>query len=376
MGVGDAAMDPHVRDPVGVVDVAEGASQHRLREVEAPATVGGQGGVEGLEAPLRVEPHPPLRVEAMTLARHRHVLCTGQPYPDRPTCERGAEGGHGGIPVGLHLLAAEAATHPQALHRHRVSRHAQHLGDDHLGLRRVLRARLDEDLPGLVDVHEGAVRLEVEVLLSSHLGLTAEHVGGPLETGSHVAALDRRLAALERPGGDGFAQADDGGQRLVVDLHGGCAEAGSLQALAEDPADGVAGIHHLVREERLVALDAGIVDAGHVGRREHTDHPRDVVCRCDPQVGDPGVGVRRLHRVRVEDQGGPPDQVVGVQGRAGDVQCGALVREGPSGRSVLRALRQAAHVAPPDRPAAGSRTSRPPRSTARRRRALRIIAAR
>ncbi len=68
--------------------------------------------------PVVVEPDPPARVEAMTLAGHRHVLLAGQPQAHRATRERGTEGGHCGESVRLHLLAAEAAAHPQALHRH------------------------------------------------------------------------------------------------------------------------------------------------------------------------------------------------------------------------------------------------------------------
>ena len=52
----------------------------------------------------------------------------------------------------------------------------EHVGDDLLGLRRVLGAGLDEDLAALVDVGQRGVRLQVEVLLAAELELAGEPV--------------------------------------------------------------------------------------------------------------------------------------------------------------------------------------------------------
>ena len=68
----------------------------------------------------------------------------------------GAQRGNGGEAVGLHLLAAEAAAHPQALHGHAVAGDTEHVGHDLLRLARVLRAALHEDLAALVDEGERA----------------------------------------------------------------------------------------------------------------------------------------------------------------------------------------------------------------------------
>ena len=76
----------------------------------------------------------------------------GQPDPDRPAGQGGAERGDRREPVRLHLLAAEAAAHPQALHGDAVAGDAEHVRDDLLGLGRVLGAGLDEDLAALVDI--------------------------------------------------------------------------------------------------------------------------------------------------------------------------------------------------------------------------------
>ena len=98
-----------------------------------------------------VEADPPLGVEAVPLAGHRHVLGAVQPQPDRAAGEGRAERGDRGEAVRLHLLAAEPAAHPQALHGDVVAGEPEHVGDDLLRLGRVLGAALHEDLAALVD---------------------------------------------------------------------------------------------------------------------------------------------------------------------------------------------------------------------------------
>ncbi len=73
----------------------------------------------------------------------------------------------------------------------------EHVRHDLLRLGRVLGAALDEDLLALVDMGQGAVRLEVEVLLAGELELAAEDVGGGGEAGLDVAPL---APAAARPG--------------------------------------------------------------------------------------------------------------------------------------------------------------------------------
>ena len=216
-----------------------------------------------------VERDPPLGVEAVPLAGHRHVLGPAQPQPNRASGEGGPERGDGGQAVGLHLLAPEAAPHPQALHGDRVARPAEHVRDDLLGLARVLGAALHEDLPALVDVRDRAVGLEVEVLLARALGHAAVDVGRVRERAVDVAALQPGHPALEAARLDRLEHGDQGRQRLVVHLDGQRPEPRGLERLAEHPADRLPVEHHLGGEERLVALDAGVVDPGHVLRGEH-----------------------------------------------------------------------------------------------------------
>ena len=154
------------------------------------------------------KPDLPGGEERVPLAGHGDVLGAVEPQAHRAPGERGAERGDGGQPVRLELLAAEAAAHPQALHGDLVRGQAEHVRHDVLGLGRVLRAGLDEDLAVLVDQRQRGVGLQVEVLLAADLELAAEPVRGPLQPGGRVAAADRALVALVAPGRDRVVHAD------------------------------------------------------------------------------------------------------------------------------------------------------------------------
>ena len=344
IGLGDPAVHPHVRDPVRVVDVAQGAGQHRLGQVEAPAPVRGEGRVERLQETVVVEADAPAGVEAVPLARHRHVLKAGEPQADRSTGEDCPESRDRREPVRLHLLAAEPAAHPQALHGHLVAGPAEDVRDDLLRLRRVLGAALHEDLLGFVDVGERAVGLQVEVLLARELELAAEHVVRAGQAGLDVAALHVGLPALEAPGGDCLRDREQHGQRRVIDLDGRRSEPGGLDGVGEDPADRVAVEHGLVGEQRFVVLDPGVVDPGDVRGGEHTDDTGDRERGLGAQPGDPGVGVGCLDGVGMQHVLGAQDQVVGVEGLAGDVQRCAFVRNGHPDDGTRGSFGQRAHA--------------------------------
>jgi hypothetical protein len=165
------------------------------------------------------------------------------------------------------------------------------------------------------------------VLLAGQLELAAEHVRGPGDLGLDVSPLQGRPATLEAVRGDRLAQPDQCRQRLVGDLHRERPEPGGLERLPEHPAHGVPVEHHLAREERLVGLHPGVVDAGNVVGGEDPHDAGDVERGGRVQSRDPGVRVRCLHRVRVQDAAGAADEVVGVEGVARDVQLGRLVRD-------------------------------------------------
>ena len=315
----------HVRDPVGVVDVAQRPGEHRLAQVEAPAAVGGQRRRQADESAVVVEPDLPRGMEAVPLAGHGEVVGAVEPDPDRPSGERCPECGNRCEAVRLHLLAAEAAAHAQALRGDVVALHAEHVRHDLLGLGGVLGAALHEHLPALVDQGQRGVGLEVEVLLPGHLGDALEDVGRGGQRGVDLPALDHRAGSLEALGLDRLGQRDHRRKRLVVDDDGLGTEPGGLEGLPQHPAHGLPDEHHDLGEERLVVLDAGIVDPRHVLGGEHAHHPGDVERRGGVEPGDPRVRVRRADRVGVQDVVRPVDQVVGVERLSGDVERRALV---------------------------------------------------
>jgi len=342
--LGDAAVHAHVRDPVRVVDVAEGPGQDGFGQVQAPAAVGRQSCVQRLEAAVAVEADAPAGVEAVPLAGHRHVLRAVEPEPDWPPGEQRPERGDGGIPVRLHLLAAEAAPHPQALDGDVVVLEAQDVSDDLLRLGRVLRAALDEDLSVLVHVGERAVGLEVEVLLPGELDLAAEDMRRGGQAGLDIPPLHVGLAALEVFGRDRLAHRDQRGQWLASDRDRERPPASGLDRLGQDPAHRVAVEHDLGGKERFVVLDAGVVDARDVGGGEHPDNARHAESAGGVQASDSRVRQRNLNGMRVQHVLGPRDEVIGVERLPGDVERGALMRDGDPDRGIRGSFRERAHA--------------------------------
>ena len=161
---------------------------------------------------LVVEADPPLGVEAVPLAGHGEVLVRLSRSRTGRTGQGGAEGRDGGQAVRLHLLAAEAPTHPQALHGH--------LGAASAGTWATISWVSDgcwvllctKTWPPSVDVRQRAVGLEVEVLLARELGSPLKTWAESPEGGStsprstvgcapwNSSAATASLAADQRPG--------------------------------------------------------------------------------------------------------------------------------------------------------------------------------
>ena len=338
VGLRDPAVDLDVGHPVGVVDVAQRPGQDGLGEVEAPAAVRGQGGAQPEQAAVVVEPDLPLRMEGVALAGHRHVLGAGQPHPDRAAGQRRAERRDGGQSVRLHLLPAEPTAHPQALHGDLVAAPAQHVGDDLLGLGGVLGARLHEHLTGLVDERERTVGLEVEVLLPAERQLAGEPMGCGRQAGVGVAARDRACVTLEGLGVDRLLDRQDRRQRHGLDLDGRRPAAGVLQGLPEHPGHRMPPEADLGREERLVVLDAGVVDARHVRGRQHADDAGSRHREIGAQRGHSRVRLLDLHRPGVQHPLRPAHQVIGVERGPRHVQARRLVGDLDTDDGVVRPL--------------------------------------
>ena len=151
------------------------------------------------------------------------------------------------------------------------------------------------------------------MLLPGELELAREHLGGLREAGVDVAALHVRLRPLEALRGDRLLDGDEGGQRVGLDDDRRRAEPGRLQGLAEDPGDRVAEVADLGREERLVVLDAGVVDARHVVGGEDPDDAGHLERRGRVEPGHRRVGLEDLHGVCVQAVLRAAHQVVGVE---------------------------------------------------------------
>ena len=161
---------------------------------------------------------------------------------------------------------------------------------------------------------------------------------------SSPAAASPRLTVaglpLEALGRDRVVHADQRGQRLVLGRDRGRALPGRLQRLAQHPGHGVAVEHDLGREQRLVVLLPGVVEPGHVGGGQHPDHAGHGYGGVGAQRDQPGVRVRRRDRPGVQQAERPADQVLGVEGGAGDVQVGALMRYVQAHRGLGRPVGQ------------------------------------
>ena len=220
----------------------------------------------------------------------------------------------------------------------------EHVGGDLLRFAGMLRAALDEELAALVVVRQRGVGLEIEVLLAEVLVVTLEDMRRRSQCGLDVASTRDPGCPLEGSRLDRLGDGDQRGKRLVVDLYRRGAEPGRLRRLAEHPADGVAVVHDLGREQRFVEEAAGLVDAGHVVGGEHVHdsvHRERGVRR---QGDDARMGVRGLHRPGRQRVRPADGDVVRVLGRAGHMPDRALVRFRDADDGILGDGRQGAHT--------------------------------
>ena len=267
--------------PPSAVSVASSAGEAARRRRSRPARS------RGSRAACRSSSCPAARV-----SRSR----TGRPVSVAPSAATAAR------PCGCISLPPK----PPPIRRHCTVTawlgHAEHVRDDLLGLGRVLGAGLHEDLAALVDQRQRAVRLEVEVLLPGDRGHALEDVRRraparpPTSPRCSVGRAPWKLSAAIAS-----STRQQRGQRLVVDLDRRRAPRRAASRVSPSTQQTAWPWYMTsVGEQRLVVLDPGVVDAGHVGRGEHPDHARHVVRRRGVEPGDPRVGVRRLDRVGVQ----------------------------------------------------------------------------
>ncbi len=217
---------------------------------------------------------------------------------------------------------------------------SQNMRHDFLGLRRMLGTALDEHLPTLVNLREGGVRFQVEVLLPAKLNLAAEPVGCIVQGFGSVSPGQRWPVALKAPRFNGFGEGDKGREGFIADHDGGRSQARRLQGFAQHPAHGVAVEHDFIGEERLVVFDAGVVDPGNISCGKNANHTGDFQRRCGAQLGDPCMGVRCLNRPGVQHILASDNEVIGVQGGSRHMERRALVGNRHSHYGIDRAVSQ------------------------------------
>ena len=126
VGAADSAGDFKRRDLVGIVDVKHRAPHDGLGQIEAPAAVREQLNPNGPQLAVPLETGGVPRQVRMTLPGDGHVELARQPHANRAARLPRPKRGDRRIRVGLHLLPAERAPHPETFDEHLIARHAQH----------------------------------------------------------------------------------------------------------------------------------------------------------------------------------------------------------------------------------------------------------
>ena len=110
------AAQTDVRVIVGVVGMAQGARDHRRRQIHRPAAIGGEIHVDGPHAAVALDASLPAQQERMALAGNDHVGVAVQTQLYRTFRRARQHGRDAGDQGRLAFLAAEGAAH--APHRH------------------------------------------------------------------------------------------------------------------------------------------------------------------------------------------------------------------------------------------------------------------
>ena len=301
-GIADGA---EVRDPVGIVGMGERARHDPRREIEAPAGIGREHGVERPHSALVVEAHRIAIVETVPLAGRHHVDLARQPELHRPAGMVRRDRCGGCDPGGVALLAAEAAAQAAHHRRHAVKVAPEQPRADMLHLGRMLGRGMDRDVAVLTRQRKGDLAFEIEMLLPAdaefgfepmrctchrRIGIAAQHRRRRL----HICLSFQRRRDVENRffGLDLDDDFLDGGTRRIErfrDDH--------RQRLARelDPVDG---------EQRLVLADGrNVVLAGNIRRAKHRDYAGHLRRHGTVDLQEPAAGDGTQHQRAMQRAG-------------------------------------------------------------------------
>jgi hypothetical protein len=315
----------HGRQVIGVVAMKQRPPHDRLREIQAPAAVGVEPQPSCLNATVGSECGGVARQVRMAFARQCHVERARETHSNGAPGLPRAERRNRSPGVGLHLFAAERASHAKALDRHLMTREPEHASHDVLGFRRVLSRRVQRNRAALVDPGDGCVGLKVEMLLAANgkLPFEAERAGGK---GRHVAACETQLVGQVAPGLNRLFDRQNRGQRLVLDTNAIGHRPRVVEGIRQNPRHGLSVEHHLGREQRLVVtIWPRISFSRDVGTSENGGNARFLKSRGDVKRRHDRVSVRCRDWPRVQKVREAPRKVVRVECGTGHVTNGTLV---------------------------------------------------
>ena len=316
----DETRDLDRRQEIRIVEVEHGAPHHRLREIQAPSAVRVQLSLQGVQSPVSLEARLEPCQERMALPGEGHVENARKAYAHRPARFPCAQRRDRRPRIRLHLLAAECTAHAQAFHRHLVAGKAEHARDFVLRLARMLRRGMQSDAARFIDPRNGALRLEVEMLLPADAeGSCDTHRPGGL---SHIAPLQPQRPRMKAPFLNRLFDRQNCRQHFVLHHRPRRPALCRLQRLPEHPRHRLPMVHHLARKQGL----AGMLLPRHVVARQRRRYARFFHRAGGIEARHQSVRVRRHHGPRMQELREAAHQVVGVQRLAGDVPARAFVR--------------------------------------------------
>mmetsp|Transcript_3838 Transcript_3838/g.10875 ORF Transcript_3838/g.10875 Transcript_3838/m.10875 type:complete len:335 (-) Transcript_3838:1309-2313(-) len=241
VGLAQVAHHARIGDFVAVIDVQEGAVHDGAAQVQCVASIVVQVGVQRHQLALVREANLVGCQEGVTLAHALHVLVAVIDEAHRPS---GVVGGDGAADVAdstAGFLAAKATAEALCLGDDLVGRDAEAASNHLLMLRWGLGGGDAQQLVLLRGDHNGAMGLQVEMLLAAHLHLALQHLVRCLEAGVYVAAVNPALVGLEVQGVIvGFLAllvGHDGWEVLVLNNNLADSVAGNVRSAGHDNAD-------------------------------------------------------------------------------------------------------------------------------------------